>query len=284
MRSGLSVEAGHAALCRKGAPVLTRIAFLDVPVDLLDLEQTVARAEAAMASRTPIRHVALNVAKLVKLGRDPLLAADVRESDIVGIDGMGIAWALRLFGLGHVERVPGVDLMEALMAHCARTGRRPYVLGARQDALEAAMAEACRRYPGLEFAGARNGYFTRDDEPGIVAAIRESGADCLFVAMPTPHKERFLASHAGQLGVPFVMGVGGSIDVMAGKVSRAPGWMQKAGLEWFHRLLQEPRKMAWRYVSTNSLFALILAGLVLRGRNPVRRLDDPEGERHRELT
>jgi len=251
---------------------MRRIAFLDVPVDLLTLGETVALADAAMAGGVPLRHVALNVAKLVNLRRDEELARDVRESDIVGVDGMGIAWAMRLFGAGSVERVAGIDLMLALMDHCARAGRRPYVLGARQDILERALEAARGRFPGLQFAGARNGYFAPEDEPGIVDAIRVSGGDCLFVAMPTPQKERFLSRNAARLGIPFIMGVGGSIDVLAGQVSRAPLWMQRAGLEWFHRLAKEPRRMAGRYLSTNSRFFMILLSQWLRRRQLIRRI------------
>ena len=121
---------------------MDRITFLGVPVDLLSLEETVARAEAAMAGGRPMRHVALNVAKLVNLRSDDDLARDVTNSDIVGIDGMGIVWALKLFGVSSARRVAGIDLMFALMAHGARTGRRPYVLGARQDILDTALDEA----------------------------------------------------------------------------------------------------------------------------------------------
>ena len=249
---------------------MNRLEFFGVPVDILTLEQTVERAEAAMAQTRPLRHVALNVAKLVNLRSDPDLARDVGDSDIVGIDGQGIAWAMQLCGAGPVQRVAGIDLMLALMRHCAGTGRRPFVLGARQDILERAIGVARERFPGLEFAGYRNGYFAAGDEPAVVAQIRESGADCLFVAMPTPRKERFLARRGADLGVPFVMGVGGSIDVLAGHVSRAPRWMQEAGLEWFHRLVMEPRRMAWRYLRTNSLFFMILLSEWLKGRNPLR--------------
>lgn len=250
---------------------MARIHFLDVPVDVLTMDETLARARIAMRDGPAIRHVALNVAKLVKLRSDPDLARDVAESDIVGIDGMGISWALRLFGEAQAVRVPGVELMEELMALCAREGFRPFVLGARQDILDRALDIARQRYPGLTFAGSRNGYFTTADEADIVAQIRASKADCLFVAMPTPRKERFLASHAGNLGVPFIMGVGGSIDVMAGHVSRAPVWMQQVGLEWLHRLIKEPRKMAWRYISTNTLFLLMILRLLFTFTNPVRR-------------
>lgn len=248
---------------------MRRVFFYDTPIDLLDMEGTVALAEKAMAGGPPIRHTAINVAKLVKLIHDPELAEDVCGSDIVGIDGMGIVYGLRRFGVKDVERVSGMDLMLALMEHCARTGRRPYVLGARQEQLDKALETACQRFPGLAFAGARNGYFSKDEEAQIVADIRASGADCLFVAMPTPRKERFLKAHADALGVPFVMGVGGSIDVLAGHVSRAPVFMQKWGMEWFHRMVKEPRKMVGRYASTNTIYAWMLLSCLISGRNPV---------------
>ncbi len=248
---------------------MSRVAFFGVPVDLLSMQETVAIAERAMAERRQTRHTALNVAKLIKMKSDPLLAEDVAGSDIIGIDGAGIAWGLSLFGIRAVERVAGVDLFENIIALCARTGRRPYILGARQDILDRAMTEATRRFPGLTFAGSRNGYFKTDDVPGIVAQIRESSADALFVAMPTPHKERFLNAHSRELGVPFIMGVGGSVDVLAGHISRAPVAMQKLGLEWFHRMAKEPRKMFWRYASTNSAYLWWLLRSLLTGRNPV---------------
>ena len=252
---------------------MSRIRFYGTPVDLLNMEQTVAAADAAMTERRRLRHTALNVAKLVKLESDPELAQDVRESDLLGIDGMGVVYALKLFGVTQAERVSGVDLMLEVMNLCAHTGRKPFILGAKQEQLDKALAAARLRFPGLEFAGSRNGYFTAEDQPKIVADIRESGADCLFVAMPTPHKERFLHAHADALGVPFIMGVGGSVDVLAGHVSRAPGWMQRNGLEWLHRLLQEPRKMFWRYASTNAAFGWLLLKTLLTGRNPVERID-----------
>jgi len=227
-------------------------------MDLLSEEQTVGRAVMAMQGGAPATHVALNVAKFVKMRTDPELRADVEQADVIGIDGMGLIFALRLLGQPRVERVAGVDLMFVLLDHCATLGLRPFILGARPDVLERAAAVARERWPGLDFAGLRDGYFTAADEDSVAAEIRASDADCLFVAMPTPRKERFLHKYGRTLGVPFVMGVGGSVDVLAGKVSRAPRWMQRFGFEWLHRLLQEPRKMAWRYTSTNVAFAGIV--------------------------
>jgi N-acetylglucosaminyldiphosphoundecaprenol N-acetyl-beta-D-mannosaminyltransferase len=250
-----------------------RVDFLGVPIDLLTMDRTVAIAVDAMRTRRPVTHVALNVAKFVKMRSDAELNRDVVTADIIGLDGMGIVLALRLFGVRRAERVPGVDLMFALMAACAERGLRPFILGARREALDQAKTIAEERWPGLSFAGTRDGYFTAEQEPGVVEEIRASGADCLFVAMPTPRKERFLQRHRKDLDVPFVMGVGGSVDVLAGVVSRAPQWMQRAGLEWFHRLLQEPRKMAWRYVSTNTAFlGILLTGFARQWRGqPVIR-------------
>lgn len=257
-----------------------RLTFFGVNMDLLSQAQVIAIAERAMETRQPVRHTALNVAKLVNLTDNAELALDVNSSDIVSVDGMGIIYGLSLFGRKAVERVAGIDLFYTLLDHCARTGRRPFILGAKQAHLDRAMEEARRLYPGLAFAGSRNGYFKAEDWPEVVRQIALSGADCLFVAMPSPHKERFLNAHAAELGVPFVMGVGGSVDVLAGVVTRAPLWMQEIGLEWFHRLLQEPRKMLGRYTRTNAAYAVMLVRSLMTGSNPIGtvRADSPTNQ------
>lgn len=249
-----------------------RTDFLGVPVDLLTLDQTVTRAVDAMLSRTPTQHVALNVAKLVNTRRDPELKRDVCESHIVGVDGMGIVWGARVLGIPIPERVAGIDLMERLLEACSLMDFRPYFLGARQEVLERAAGEAVRRWPGLNLAGYRDGYFRPEEEDEIVEDIRRSAADCLFIAMPTPRKERFLHQHRDTLGVPFIMGVGGSLDVLAGHVARAPQQMQRAGLEWLYRTYQEPRRMWWRYANTNFVYAGLLARELMnrRFRNSAR--------------
>jgi len=167
--------------------------------------------------------------------------------------------------------VAGVDLMVRLLAAADEHRLRVYFLGAKREVV-AALVERCRaQYPGLEIAGFRDGYFGPDDHWRIVKEIRESGAHMLFVGMPSPFKEMWCERHREQLNVPVIMGVGGSFDVLAGFIKRAPRWVQSLGLEWLWRLAMEPRKLWKRYLTTNSEF-IWLAGraIVARrlGRSP----------------
>jgi N-acetylglucosaminyldiphosphoundecaprenol N-acetyl-beta-D-mannosaminyltransferase len=241
-----------------------RSSFMGCPIDILSMSETVNLAREAMQSRGRVQHVALNVAKLVNMRFDPVLAADVAASDVVGVDGMGVVWGARALGLPITTRVAGVDLMNEILAVCARDGFKPYFLGAKPEVLRRAVENALARHPTLQFAGAQDGYFKPAQEPEIVRAIRESGADCLFIGMPTPRKERFLAAHRNALETSFIMGVGGSFDVLAGEVRRAPAAMQRFGLEWLYRVYQEPRRMWWRYARTNALFAGLMTAALFR--------------------
>ena len=227
-----------------------------------------------MERRIPVRQASLNVAKLVRLRKDAELAKSLQDCELVTIDGQGIAIGLRMFGISNADRIAGIDLFMALLSHCADAGRRPYILGAKQEVLDQALAKAVAQFPGLEFAGSHHGYFPAEHEEEIASHITQSGADCLFVAISSPAKERFIARHADRMDVPFIMGVGGSVDVLAGKTNRAPGWMQRFGMEWFFRLMQEPRRMFWRYASTNTAYALLLAKALLSGDNPVKRVPE----------
>lgn len=237
-----------------------RICFCDCPMHALTMDETLAVIDHAIARRRLLQHVAVNVAKLVQLQSDAELRRDVTQSDLISIDGTGVVWGARLAGHRVPERVTGIDLMLALIARCAERGYRPYFLGAEAAVLDEALRRFRARFPALEIAGAHHGYFTDDEEAAVMDGIADAGADCLFIAMSSPRKERLLAAYKTRLGVPFLMGVGGSLDVIVGKVQRAPGWMQRAGLEWLYRLAQEPRRMWRRYLVTNTLYV----GLLLR--------------------
>jgi len=205
---------------------------------------------------------------------DRELALACRAAHLTVADGMSVVWALRASGQPAPERVAGVDLMARLLAAAGAHRLRVYFLGARREVVTD-LVKTCRvRYPGVEIAGFRDGYFGPKDHQVIVEEIRASDAHILFVGMPSPFKETWCERHRERLEVPVIMGVGGSFDVLAGYIRRAPGWMQWAGLEWSWRLVMEPRKLWRRYLTTNSEFVW-LAGreIVARrfGRQPVLR-------------
>ncbi len=236
-----------------------RIEMMGCTIDNLSMAETLQRIEVFVASGLPHQHVVVNVDKLVKAQRDPGLRQIINRCALVNVDGMPVVWASRWLGKPLKERVTGVDLFDALMGHAAERGWRVYLLGATEEVVQAVRSSYQQRLPGLVFAGARNGYWRPDEEAALVQQIALSRTDLLFVAIPSPRKEQFLGAHQARMHVPFAMGVGGSFDVMAGKVKRAPLWMQRAGLEWFFRFLQEPRRMFRRYfIEDMAFFGLLL--------------------------
>lgn len=232
--------------------------FLGTPIHALTMAETLAIIEEAIRLRRPLHHVVVNVATIVSMRQSAELHEDIAAADMVNVDGKGVLWGARLCGVELPERVANYDVMLNLFSLCAERGYKPFLLGAEQHVLDAVATRLAKDYPSLVVAGRRNGYFKPDDEAGIVAAINGSGADCLFVAMPTPNKERFLKRYRDELKPSFVTGVGGGFDVYGGKVARAPVLIQEVGLEWVFRLVQEPRRLWRRYYDTNTAYAGLL--------------------------
>jgi N-acetylglucosaminyldiphosphoundecaprenol N-acetyl-beta-D-mannosaminyltransferase len=248
-----------------------RVSILGCPIDAITLEETVTRVEQAIAARATCQHVSINAAKLVKFQSDEVLRDAVLGCELITADGQSVVWASRLLGQPLPERVTGIDLMHALFEAARLRGHRVYLLGAREQVLERAAAEVQSSYAGISIVGRHHGYFGPDEEPEIVSSIAEAHADMLFVALETPAKELFLARNRERLGIPFVMGVGGAFDVLAGLRRRAPGWMRRAGLEWLYRLAQDPRRLAARYVVGNSRFIWLVVRERVRGPERERR-------------
>lgn len=192
---------------------------------------------------------------------DAELAAVLEDAALVVADGIGVVAAARILGRPVPERVPGVELLERLLAACARLGLRPFFLGARPGVVDAAVDRAKQRFPGLEPAGWHHGYFALDD-PAPVRAVAASGADLLFSGMGADRDLRWLARNRERLRVPVAMGVGGSFDVLAGRVRRAPAWVRRVHLEWLYRLLMEPRR--WRRQLALPHFAMLVMAERLR--------------------
>jgi N-acetylglucosaminyldiphosphoundecaprenol N-acetyl-beta-D-mannosaminyltransferase len=234
-----------------------RIEFFSCPMDVASMDQSVEWIRTRVEQRIFTQHVVVNVAKLVHMQKDAALSASVKACDIINIDGMGVVWGARLLGVPVKERVAGVDLFERLIAMSSEHALPVFLLGATQQVVERAADVVRARHPKLQVAGYHHGYFW-DDEERVVQLIRESGARMLFVAITSPKKENFINRWREQLGVDFVMGVGGTFDVISGKVRRAPLWMQRSGLEWLYRVIQEPKRMWKRYLSTNFRFVLML--------------------------
>jgi len=231
------------------------ITMMGCRIDNLSMEESLVRIEEFIRSGQPHQHVVVNVDKLVKASRDPELRRIVNDCALVNADGMPVVWASRLLGKPLKERVAGIDLFEALMRRAGEKHWRVFLLGAREEVVSAVADTYRRRYPDLTIAGWRNGYWNGDAEEAQVAAqVRASGADLLFVAISSPKKEQFLGRWQAEMKIPFAMGVGGTFDVAIGLVRRAPRWMQRAGLEWFYRFLQEPRRMFRRYFIDDMAF------------------------------
>ena len=236
---------------------MKRIEFLKAPMDIATMQETVSFIENRIEQKQFLQHVVVNVAKIVNMQKDPVLAESVKACEVINIDGMGVVFGARFLGHDVPERVAGVDLFHELLAMSAKRDFPVFLLGATDEVVSKTVSKVKAQNPNLNIAGYNDGYFW-DDEEAVVTKIRESGAKLLFVAITSPKKENFINKWQDKLGVDFVMGVGGTFDVVAGKVKRAPQWMQKAGLEWLYRVIQEPGRMWKRYLVTNSKFAYLL--------------------------
>jgi N-acetylglucosaminyldiphosphoundecaprenol N-acetyl-beta-D-mannosaminyltransferase len=244
---------------RSSTDTRDRAIVLGCAIDRLNMAQTVARVQAIVEQGVFAQQVSINAAKLVTLKQDTELREVVNRCELVNADGQSVVWASRLLGDPLPERVAGIDLMHALIAMATREDYGIYILGARQEVLETAVQRLRQIYPSLRIAGYRHGYFSEEESPQVAEAIRRAGAQILFVAMSSPRKEHWLGEHGPALGMPFAMGVGGSIDIVAGVTRRAPRIWQRLGIEWFYRLLQEPRRMFRRYLVTNTRFGVLVA-------------------------
>lgn len=242
-----------------------RINILGCLIDNLSFAETVNLIEEMIRSKKPHQHVSINTDKLLKFHHDNGFKEIINSCDIINADGMSIIWASRILGRPIKERVPGIDLMEHLIWLASKKRYSIYFLGAREGVVTKVVEIYKNIYPDLRVVGFRNGYWESVEEPEIVDLIRTTKADILFLAMSSPRKEIFLNKYLKTLYVPFVMGVGGSFDVVAGLKKRAPKWMQFAGIEWFFRLMQEPKRLWKRYLIGNLLFiSLIMKELLKR--------------------
>ena len=220
-----------------------RVNFIGIPLDNLSMSETLDKIENSIFNNKQIHHCVINAGKVVKMQSDKKLQESVISSDIINADGMSIVWAARFLGLKIKERVAGIDLMDNLVRLAHKKNYNCFFLGAREQVVKKIVDHYSDKYSNQVIAGYRNGYFDIEEEKIIIDQIIKSKPNFLFVAMTSPKKEIFLNKYKAKLkSVNLIMGVGGSFDVISGEVKRAPLFMQKLGLEWFYRFVQEPEE------------------------------------------
>ncbi|MGC7846372.1 WecB/TagA/CpsF family glycosyltransferase [Desulforudis sp. 1088] len=240
--------------------------LLGARIDALSMREALEVVTALVTKGHPSQVITMNPEYLYRAQREPLLLDIANGAALVTADGVGIVWAARLAGRPVPERVTGIDLMLALLERASAKGWRVFLLGAAPGVAEEAAEKARERWPSLVICGTHHGYFETGEDDRIIGKVRAAAPDLLFLGLGAPKQELWGARYLQDLGVPVVMGVGGSFDVLAGKVKRAPAWLRKLHLEWLGRLLREPRR--WRRQMVLPKFILMV---LWRYRTPGRR-------------
>ena len=228
--------------------------------DLLEI------ADQHIADKKDLLIGVVNVAKIVNSRKNPQLRSALEEADLVVADGAPIVWLSAMAGHRLPERLAGIEIMFELMKRANEKNYRVYFLGAKLEVLTTVVDIVRKEYPGLVVVGYRDGYFTDQQQQNVAQEIKDSKADILFVAITPPKKEIFLGKWRKFMNIPVCHGVGGSFDVLAGVTKRAPVWMQKSGLEWFYRVIQEPKRLWKRYFFTNIAFVRLSIAEIFRQR------------------
>ena len=241
-----------------------RYPILNTYVNAMSMDETVDAVEEMIERRVPVQHVVINAWKVNLMRKDENLRKIVNECPLINADGASIVLAAKMLKIPLKERVAGFDLFVRLVQEASDKNYKIYLFGAREEVVKKVKAIFERKYPTLQIVGYRNGYFTEADEPEIVKNMAESGADMMFVAFSSPKKEYWIRRYLKELNIPFVMGVGGSFDVIAGTTKRAPLWMQKCGMEWFYRFIQEPGRLWKRYLVGNVSFMIYVLQYKMR--------------------
>jgi len=241
-------------------PILAKktIKMFGISINQIAMNQLLDIIDSAILYKDPIQIGVVNAAKIVNMRKNLDLRQDVISSDLILADGYSVVLASKILGKALPERVAGIDLMYRLLERGNIKKYRVYFLGATEEVSTLVEQEIKKDYPNIIIAGRHNGYYSSNDEPNIAARIAKSQADILFIAITSPKKENFMAKWNNKMSVPIVHGVGGSFDIVSGKVKRAPLSWQNFGLEWLYRVKQEPRRLWKRYLVTNAIFIFLV--------------------------
>ena len=240
-----------------------RIDILGVGFDNLTMTEAVARGCELLAGEGAHYVVTPNPEIVETCRADAEAMAAVNGADLVLPDGIGVIYGAKLLGTPLKSRVPGIEFGTAMLAHCAETGKKVFLFGAKPGVAEQAAKNLCEKLPGLQIAGTHDGYFTDAESDVIAAEIRTSGADMALVCLGAPKQELFMKNHLDELHIKLMIGLGGSLDSFAGTVKRAPKWMIRCNLEWLYRLIKEPKRFGRMLRLPKYLFAVL--GKRIRG-------------------
>lgn len=227
---------------------------LGVPFDAVTMEQAVAKAKKMLAEEGQHFICTPNPEIVMEAQKDKELMNILHEADMIVPDGIGVVWASKYSEIRLKERVAGYDLTQNLMAELAATGETFYFFGGAPGVASTAARMMMKKYPGLKVVGVHNGYFDEKEEKKIIQDIKTKSPSILLVGLGAPKQEKWIYDNIRLVGAKVAIGVGGSFDVMAGNVKRAPKIFQKLGLEWFHRLITQPTR--WRRMMRLPKFAL----------------------------
>ena len=239
-------------------------------VDQVNMEQSIEQTANFIKTGRPHQIITVNAEMVYMASQLPQLKEIINQADLVTPDGIGVVWASAQLGQPIPERVAGVDLMDRLFTLAEKEGWRVYFLGAAPGIANDAVEKVMIKHPGLQVAGINHGFFTIEEEAELIERIKAVKPQLLLVALGSPKQDYWIAKFKEELAVPVAMGVGGSFDVWAGKVKRAPRWMRRVNLEWLGRLIQEPS----RYKRIIALPKFVLA--VLGQKKSLVRLTEKE--------
>ncbi|MCY9666827.1 WecB/TagA/CpsF family glycosyltransferase [Paenibacillus alginolyticus] len=225
------------------ANAVPKVRIYGVPVSKMSMDQTVAYLTNVIEQRQPHQVITANPIMVMAAQEDPAYLSMMQRAELIVPDGTGVVWAAKYVGEPVVERVPGYDLIHELMKVGESKGWKVYLLGASNEVIQAAAEKLRTTYPGIKLVGVRDGYFKDEQDAEVIQDILDAAPDILLVGRSAANQEPWIGKYKQQIGVPVMMGVGGSFDVLSGKLKRAPVLFQKLRLEWFYRLMQEP----WRY-------------------------------------
>lgn len=233
---------------------MNEIRVFNIKVHPLLKTEFLSEVESDIKKGRQIVQNGINASTINLLNNNNELISIFNNSDLVNIDGMSVVWALRFIGYKVPERVACPDLAIDILKMAENHNYSVFLFGAQEESLNSCIKRIIEIFPHLKIAGHRNGYFKKEDELEIVNLINKTNPDILFLGMPSPEKEYFADKYKGILTAKYIFGVGGLFDIFSGLAKRAPVWMQKVGLEWFYRFIQEPRRLWKRYLIGNIKF------------------------------